>query len=457
MASISFGGLSSGLPPNIVDQLVEAEKFPIKKMEDQKGKQENRLKLVTDLETKLNDILGSVKELTNTRGFSDMKLNSGDENIITGSVDPDSAVTGSWNIEVMELPSKASVVTNGFPDKDKTSVGIGYFKFQTPEGEKEVYIKGGNNTLEGVASSINNANVGVRASVVNDQKDSDAPYKLLLSAAGSGAENQVEYPTLYFLDGDQDIYFDSSREAKNGKVKVDGFEFEIGDSVLKDIIPGVTLDLRQAAPGRTVNLSVKEDREVVVGKIKTFVDSINAVLGFIQSQNQLNEKSDTSATLGGDGLLRSVEMRLRALVQNPQYGVDSPIKRLADLGIMFNRAGTLDFSQEKFNKVLLNNPPAVQKFLGGDGFNTGFIPTLKREVTTLTNQAFGPVGNRKRSLQQRITQIDDRIANKERMVQKKEDFLRKKFARLEETMSRLKSQGSALGAMGGAPPMPGMG
>lgn len=456
MAGISFGGLSSGLPPNIVDQLVEAEKMPIKKMEDQKGKQESRLKLVTDLEAKLGAILGSVKELATTRGFSDMKLTSGDENVISGSVDPNAAVTGNWNLEVLDLPSKSAIVTNGFPDKDKTQIGLGYFKFDTPNGKKEVYINGSNNTLESVAATINNASVGVRASIVNDQKDPDAPFKLILSGAETGAGNQVQYPTLYFLDGDQDIYFDDQRPAKNGKVKMDGFEFEVGDTVLKDVIPGVTLDLKQAAPGRTVSLSVKEDREVVAGKIKSFVDAYNGVLAFIQQQNQLNEKSDTSGTLGGDTLLRSVESRLRSLVQNPQMGTNSRFTRLSDIGIMFNRNGTLDFSQEKFNKTLASDPPAVQKFLSGDGFNTGFIPALKREITNLTNSAMGPVGNRKRSLQQRINQIDDRIANKERMVQRKEDFLRAKFAKLEETMSRLKSQGAAVGGMGGGG-MPGVG
>lgn len=457
MASISFGGMASGLPPNIVDQLMEAEKIPIKKMETQKGKQENRLKLVTDLESKLNEVINSIGELAGTRGFNDMKLTSGDENIISGSVDPDTAVTGNWNVEVLELASKASVVTNGFPDKDKTQIGVGYFKFETPEGTKEVYINGSNNTLQDVAETINNSGLDVRASVINDMKDPENPFRLLISATGVGSDNEVTYPTLYFLDGDQDIYFDENRPAKNGRIKMDGFEFEVGENVLKDVIPGVTLDLKQAAPGRTVSLGVKEDREVVAGKIKTFVDAMNGVLGFIQQQNQLNENSDTSSTLGGDSLLRSIEMRLRSLVQNPQYGVGSSITRLSDLGVTFNRSGTLDLNQEKFNKVLASDPPAVQRFLAGDGFRTGFIPSLKREISTLTNSAFGPVGNRKRSLQNKIKQIDDRIAGKERMLQKKEENLRKKFARLEETMSRLKSQGAAIGGMGAGPVFPGIG
>lgn len=446
---ISFGGLGSGLPPNIVDQLMEVEKIPVKTMETSKGKSQNRLKLVTELETKLNGITGTLGALASTKGFSDMKLNSGDTNIVQGTVDPNVAVNGNWNVEVEELAQKAAAITNGFPDKDKTSVGVGYFRFETPQGRKEVYINGASSTLSGVANAINRAGVGMKASVINDRSDPDAPYKLMVTGDSVGNDNQVSYPTLYFLDGDQDIYFDQKREAKNGKIKVDGFEFEIGDNKVTDAIPGVTLDIKQASPGRTVNVSVKEDREVVVGKIKTFVDGINGVLSFIQGQNALSKDSDTTSTLGGDSLLRTVENRMRSLIQNPQMGVGE-VNRLSQLGIVFNRNGVLEYDEKKFNDALARNPGAVQHFLAGDGFNTGFIPSVKREVGTLLNSAFGPVAIRKRALQDKISQMDQQIENKQRQLAQKEQTLREKFARLEETMSKLKGQGGAVASLGGA-------
>jgi flagellar hook-associated protein 2 len=447
---ISFGGINTGLPPNLVDQLIEAERIPIKTIEGQKGKQEAKLKLVQDLESKLQGLTSSLSGLAGTKGFKDIKLLSGDQNIVAGAVDPEAGVTGNWNIEVLELAQKAAAITNGFPDKDKTQIGTGYFRFHTQDGEKEVYINNSNNTLEKVAETINNANIGMRATVLNDRKDPDNPYRLVISGNAVGGDNRIEYPTLYFLDGDQDIYFDEERAAANGRVKVDGFEFEVSDNKVEDVIPGVSLELRQAAPGRNVNVSVKEDLEVVTGKVKTFVDGVNAVLSFIQQQNTMNEKTDTSQTLGGDGLLRSIEMRMRRLIQDPHYGHDSTITRLAQLGITFNRNGTVDYKEETFNKTLASNPAAVQKFLAGDGFNTGFISAVKHEVDTMLNSAFGPVAIRKRALQDRISQMDNRITQKERQLAVKEDALRRKFSRLEETMSRLKGQGGAIAGIGQA-------
>lgn len=457
MPSIRFGGMSSGLPPNIVDQLIEAERLPIKNLETRKGKQENRLTLVNELEEKINGIKDPLGSLSSTKGFQDLKLESGDPNIVQGVADPGSAVSGSWNIEVMQLAQKASAVTNGFPDKDTTEIGTGYFSFDTADGTKEVYINGTNNTLQGAANAINKAGLGVRATVINDRSSTDLPYKLMISGDGVGDDHKIQYPTLYFLDGDMDLYFDEEREAKNGIVKVDGFELQIDDNTVKDIIPGVTLDIKQASPGRQVNVTIKEDREVVSGKISEFVKAINGVFDFIQSQNRLNESSDTTKTLGGDSLLRSIENRMRRLVQAPIYGVKGPINRLNQLGIEFTRNGNLKLDEEKFNSILAQNPDAVQSFFAGDGFNTGFVPKVKREIGTVLNVAFGVIPIRKRSLQNNIKRIDKSIDQKERQLSKKEQSLRRKFAKLEETMSRLKSQGGSLGAMGGGGAMPNFG
>ncbi|HRO66564.1 MAG TPA: flagellar cap protein FliD N-terminal domain-containing protein, partial [Pseudobdellovibrionaceae bacterium] len=219
MASIRISGMASGLPPDIVEQIMGAEKIPVKNLETKKTIQEETLKIVSDLETKIMDITKNLGELTGTRGFTDTKLISGDPNIINGSVDPDTAVTGEYSLEVSELAQKPGALSNGFPDKNETQIGVGYIRFQTPDGEKEVYIgSGGASPLEGVVKQINAANVGVRAMVFEDHKDSANPYRLMVTGLATGTGEQIEFPSVYMLDGDQDFYFDQSRKGSNAKV-----------------------------------------------------------------------------------------------------------------------------------------------------------------------------------------------------------------------------------------------
>lgn len=450
MANIHFSGMASGLPPNIVETIMEAERIPVKQMEAKKTVEDGKLNLVNDLETKINDISKNLSELVGVRGFMNNKLVSGDPNVIDGAVDPDTAVTGQWQVEVMQLAQKPGAVSNGFPDRDRSEIGIGYLKFKTSNGMKEVYIGGDGKgaTLDGVADAINRANVGVRATILNDRKDKSNPFKLLVTGMATGEDKQVNFPVVYMLDGDQDFYFDYSKPSQNAKIKVDGFEFEVPDNQIKDVIPGMTLSLKSASPGREVMISVKEDHDVISGKIKSFVDAYNGVLGFIQSQNRLQKNKEGKEGLGpmgGDGLLRSVESGLRNLVINPQYGVTGNVKRLGELGIEFNRNGTLNFNQEKFQAQLSKDPGSVAAFLRGDGFNVGFVPAVKREVSNMLNSAFGPIAVRKRGLQEKIQNINNRIEMQEKSLEKKEESLRKKFADLESKMSKLQMQGAAVG------------
>ncbi len=453
MGSVRLTGFSGAIPPNLVDQLVEAERIPVKQLEAKKLKQEDTIKLVGELETKITDITKNIGELVGVRGFSDLKLISGDTNIIDGTVDPAAAPTGEYTIEVLQLAQKPGALTNGFPDKDKTQVGVGYIKFKTPDGEKEVYINGQNSTLEGLSKTINASGTGLRSSIVEDRKDKDNPYKLLVTGMATGDNKNVTFPQIYMLDGDQDIYFDNEKASQNAKIKVDGFELDVAENKVDNIIPGVSLNLKAAAVGKEIKVHVKEDMEMISGKIKGFVDAYNAALGFIQGQAKLQKGQDGReklGPLGGDSMLRTIEGSLRRIIQNPILGNKGKIERLNQLGIEFNRNGTLNFAPEKFNKALNSEPAAVVSFLRGDGFGTGFVPVLKREIGNLLNGQFGAIANRKKGLQDKVNRMNDQISQKERQIEKKEEMLRKKFADMEAKVSSMQGQGNAFKAMSSA-------
>ena len=151
--------------------------------------------------------------------------------------------------------------------------------------------------------------------------------------------------------------------------------------------------------------------------------------------------------LGGDSMLRTIESSLRRIIIDPEYAEGTPVKRLTEIGIEFNRNGTLDYSADKFNKALSANPQGVAKFLRGDGFSTGFVSKVKREINALLDSQSGSIANRKRGQDTKIKQINDRIDNKERQLVGKEDGLRQKFADLEQKMSALNQQGGAVAAL----------
>jgi flagellar hook-associated protein 2 len=273
----------------------------------------------------------------------------------------------------------------------------------------------------------------------------------------TGDSNKVDFPYLYLVDGEVDLYFEEERPAQDAKIKLDGFSIEVPGNRITELIPGVTIDLKKAKVGEEISIEVTEDIQKIGGKINSLIDNINNVLKFIKEQNTLNEKSDTSRTLGGDSLLQSIEGRIRSAIFNA-IKTDSGIMRAGDIGITFQRNGLLQFDQAKFESALSKDYKKVTqtltgKYTPGGGKTNGFIDILEDTAKVLLSNPSGVITNRKGGLQTQINQIDRQIANRQRIVQQKEEVLKAKFARLEETISRIRSQGNGLAGFASPPGM----
>lgn len=454
---ISFGSINSGLPKDIVQQIVEAEKIPIQQMEARKGKITDKKALVQQLTSLVENMRGEVLKNKNARSLRELAINTGDSTNIAVSADKNIADPGKYQLEVVQLAQKSSAISNGVEDKDKTYVGVGYIRAILPNGEeKEIYVDEKSATLSGIAKLINgDSELGMKATVVNDGKGSDEPWRIMISMSDTGDNNRVEFPYLYLVDGEVDLYFEQERPAQDAKIKLDGFEIEVPNNKVTDLIPGVTIDLKKAKPGEEINLEITEDVQKIGGKFSSLIDNINNVLKFIKDQNTLDEKTDTSRTLGGDLTLTTIESRIRTAVFT-SIQTDAGPMRMGDLGVTFQRDGLLKFDQAKFEAALSKDYKAVTQTLTGKysiegGKSNGFIDILDDTAKTLLTQPNGILTTRKSGLQSQISQIDRQINNRQRHIQQKEEVLKAKFARLEETISKIRGQGAGLAGFA-APP-----
>jgi len=453
---ISFGSINTGLPKDIVKQIVEAEKIPIKKMESRKSKITEKKKLVGALTGLMTELKTNVMKNANARSLRELKVDTNNE-VIGVNVDKNIASPANYQFEVVQLAQKSSALSSGFEDKDESYVGVGYIQYTLPDGEqREVYIDSDNSSLSSIAKLINkDPDNGMNAAVINDGSGTEAPWRLLLSLNDTGDVNKATFPYFYFVDGEDDLYLEQERPAQDAIVKIDGFEIEVGANKVNDLLPGVSIDLKKAKPGEEFGLKIAEDTIAVADKIVTFVDSVNAVISFIREQNTMDETTDTSKTLGGDILLQSIEGRLRAAIFK-DIETSSGYKRVSDIGISFQRDGSLGFDDKKFQASLDKNYQVTAEVLTGyfkeDGTkSSGIIDNLNKFVNLALKFPDGLLPTRTKGLNTKIDQIDRRIEQKNRMIEDKEKSLKNKFARLEGTISRIQSQSSGLAALGAAP------
>ena len=451
---IAFGSINTGLPKDIVKQIIEAEKIPIKKMQGRKGKFVAKQGLIGKLSELMTNVKNELMKNGSARSLRELKVETNTE-LVDVNVDKNIANPGSYQFEVVSLAQKSSALTNGFESPDDSYVGVGFIQYVLPNGEEhEVYVDSENASLNGIAKLINkDSKNGLQATVIDDGSGSDTPHKLLISLQETGDDNKATFPEFYFVDGDDDMFIAEERPARDAVIKIDGFEVEVPGNQVKDLLPGMTVDLKKAKPGEEFSIQIGEDKEAVTGKVVDLVETINQVLAFIKEQNTLDEKTDTSKTLGGDIILQTIEGRIRTAIFK-DVETSQGFRRLSDLGITFQRDGTLGFDEKRFQTMASKDFGAMAEILTGhikgDGIKTqGFVDNFRKFVDLALKFPDGILTTRKKSMQTQIDQVDRRIEQRERMIGQKEKNLKDKFARLEGTISRIQSQGAGLAGMGG--------
>ena len=454
--SIAFGSISTGLPKDIVQQIIKAERIPIKKMMTEKSKIADRKKLVDDLAQRVKALQSKME---GSRTMKDLREFSVDTNqgAISVSIDKDVAGIGNYKLEVVRLARPSSAMTSGFASPSDSYTGVGFIRYYLPSGEvKELYVDEDNASLDGIARLINNnEEMGISASVVNDGKGSSTPWRLILTLKSTGDINKAQYPYFYFVDGEEDLYLEKQQEGHDGVIKINGFEIEVGSNSVKDLIPGATIDLKKAQAGKEFDLNIKENTVALSDKLKEFIDVINHVFSFIVEQSDIDENTDTSRTLGGDIILQTVRSRLQRSIFKEIQTVAGK-KRLSDLGITFSRSGLLQLDENRLDNFLAKDYGVVGEILTGSfspekGEIKGVLDNIFQATVDLLSFPSGTLSSRQQSLRNQTNQIDRRIQDRERLIQQKETALKEKFARLEETMSRIRTQGAGLASLGTPP------
>ena len=437
-----------------VKAIMDAEAQPIKTMEARKAKEEAKMKLFQEFKTKFQGVDKALQEVSSFRKLRELKVDLGDgTNIASVTLDKEKAQPGTYTIQVQDLAARSSVISNGFEDPDEASLGVGFIVMNTSKGEhNEIFVDGKNSSLHGIASLINQqADAPVRASVVRDATDPDQAWKLILTGKKDGAENQIDFPDFYFMDGDKDFFIDDNKDAKNARITMDGFPIETDSNDINDFLPGVNLHLKQARPEQPFTMTITEDQQKVAGKVKSVIDQINGVLGFINKQNQVDEKTDTSTTFAGDTGLQNIEYRVRNLIHEG-FPVGKPgddgfkVVFLSQMGIELDKGGNLTFNEGKFSKYMEKDYDSASEAITG---SFGFAFQLGELFKGYTRPSDGFLAQRETSIRGRIKDIDNQIASKQRNLDIRQQALTEQFSRLESSLSNMQRQQQAVQAMGG--------
>jgi flagellar hook-associated protein 2 len=358
----SFGGLASGIDTQLlIQRLLAVARRPITNLQSRQARLEGREKFFGDLATDLGKLRDRARSLGDVADLLAYTVSSSDATKATATATGEALAT-AHTLEISQLARVEREKTQGHASASATGVaGTGTLTITWGGVAHDVAIGAGEDSLNGVAAAINEADFGVTATVVNDGTGA-TPHRLVLTGEESGAANTISVNAAGLTGGSAPLVFTEVQAARSAVFKLDGIDLTRASNTVTDALDGVTLQL-VAPTTAEITLTVAQDRETVKQKLKDFVTDANRVLSRIREQFRAPEEgAGPSTRLIGDTALRSIAQRIQSALA-AEVNTSGPANSLASLGIATTRDGTLELDEEKLDELLDEDFGAVADVL----------------------------------------------------------------------------------------------
>lgn len=403
---LSALGAGSGLNvKQIVDALVDAERAPKQNSIDEaKETATVKISALGSLKNELNVFDTNSKALEGQIGLT---LSSSTNNATLTRTDSSLASEFSHTINVSQI-AQAQVLNfdNGGAGFSSTTADIGIdelsLRFGTWSGTNftansdyssatTLNFTAGDASLTNVRDAINNANIGVTASII---EVSDDQYSLMIkSAVGenralrikshlSSSENNV----LKYNPGNIASLADTANQvitATDAVFAVDGISVTRNSNTITDLFSGITVDLAGTTAsdmGTDQTISSTYSQSDALATLETVVGEINFLLAFLKEQSKPGSNGEDGGPLNGDHFIRHVEKKIKNLTSTEIVGYDDEPIYLSNFGVVTERDGSLSIDETRFGDYFTENPEhfaaiTTTMVRTGDAGVTGSAPT----------------------------------------------------------------------------------
>ncbi|PIQ23052.1 hypothetical protein COW36_02095 [bacterium (Candidatus Blackallbacteria) CG17_big_fil_post_rev_8_21_14_2_50_48_46] len=124
MSTISFGGLASGLnTDSIIQQLLAIESRPLTLLSQQRSNYQNQIDAYKDINTRLSALENKAFALTQISSLIGRKASSSNSNSLLATANAN-ALTGSFQVEVLQLASNSKLQTGNLAGQGNNQGGI---------------------------------------------------------------------------------------------------------------------------------------------------------------------------------------------------------------------------------------------------------------------------------------------------------------------------------------------
>ena len=300
------------------------------------------------------------------------------------------------------------------------------------------------NTLSGLASYINQQNLGVAASVVTNSsgaslalvpQSSGAAGVITISNDTTAGGNGMGFPSVYnpaSPPAGNGMDFTDAVDGKDAVLTVDGIPVDSAINTVTGVIPGVTLTL-SGQSSTPVTLQISPNLTPIGNDINNFVTSWNTLIQAVNSGIQYNSSTGTGGTLAGDTSVDFVQQELLSLIASSMSG-NNGVVNLQSIGIEMQDDGTLSVDSTTLNNALENNFSAVQNLFQS---TSGVGQTLQTSLTSLTDPVTGPLNVDMNGISNEVTDLNSQISDFQLQLQNTQTQLLAEYNTINDTLEQL--------------------
>ncbi|KPK77487.1 MAG: hypothetical protein AMJ79_03040 [Phycisphaerae bacterium SM23_30] len=323
---------------------------------------------------------------------------------------------------------------------------------------------GGGDTIEDLAARLNQADIGVTCSVINDGSG-DNPYRISFTSLVSGRVGRVyldagttNLTTRTLASGDDAIVL-FGEGAASGAVLITS-----STNTIENAVKGTTLEL-VGVSDTPVDISVAQDLDGIIAQIKNFVESYNSIMEDIAEKDRFDPETLERGVLFGEHAVDTVRDVLQSVVRKTVPGLSASMNSLSDVGIRPAPFGTetatneqneeiqyavvttpkLEFDEDKFRAVFAENPEAAAELF--TKAETGIGDWLADRLEGLAGSTDSTIKYRLDAMQSQQNMLEDRAEYLEVLLQSKEERLYQQFYAMEQALASLQSQQAALASL----------
>jgi flagellar hook-associated protein 2 len=481
MAAVSSLGIGSGLDLNsLLAGLKTAEQIPLTAIQKQQTSYTTKLTAYGQLNGALSGLQSAAAALAKPELFQGVKASSTATDVLTATA-LSTASSGTYALNVTQLSQAQSLAAKGVANGATFGAGTvtidfgtifsatadvdGKFPLATPDPITGKYSGAtftprsppivavplnidANSTLADIAKKINDAaDIGVTASIVND--GSASPNRLVLTSKLTGEATSMKItvtgaPALQSLLANDPTDVDTaqlqqSAAAQNTKLTVNGIAITSATNSVVGAIQDVTMSVSKVGSS---TLTVQSDTGSVQSAISTFVTAYNSLQSVASRLTAYDPSSKSGAVLLGDSTLRNIQVGIRTALTNAQTDDGSGLTMLSQIGVSFQKDGTLAIDATKLTAALGSKMSGVAHiFSEATG---GYGTKMSSLISGYTNTAGGVLTAATKGINTTLDLLGKQYAATSERADATVARYKAQFTQLDVMMSRMNQTSSYL-------------